>query len=242
MRRGFLLSTPRKTAPPTTRRPDPRPSPSSNEHSAKNLAAPPSTELIPLPAKFIPRPTPPEYPPDFLQRTRHIAQVPERGGSPEELTVFIHYDGVLEALEAEYPGWPLPFSTPSPPVYKIVPIEGAGLGLVATADIGVGELIVRERPLLLAPRAFHARVPGEATQAIVDAVNSMHPENKRLFYTLKNVKGNTVSEEMGLINTNAYMCGPFPAYNGRYGGVAREALRANHRCVPLLFYLACCRA
>ncbi|TFK88170.1 SET domain-containing protein [Polyporus arcularius HHB13444] len=177
---------------------------------------------------------PPDYPPDLLERTCHTAQVPASGGPPEHLTVFIHYNGVLEALDAEYPGWPLPFSTPSPPVYKIIPIEGAGLSMVATVDIAAGEVIVRERPLLLAPRAFSAPKSGEhATNIIVRAAQSLHPENKRIFYALKNVKGNTVpSAEEGLINTNAFACGPFPAYNGRYGGVARDASRANHSCSP----------
>ncbi|TFK87020.1 SET domain-containing protein [Polyporus arcularius HHB13444] len=177
---------------------------------------------------------PPDYPPDLLERTCHTVQVPASGGPPEHLTVFIHYNGVLEALEAEYPGWPLPFVTPSPPVYKIVPIEGAGLGMVATVDIAAGAVIVRERPLLLAPRAFSAPKGREhATNIIVNAAQSLHPENKRIFYALKNVKGNTVpSAEEGLVNTNAFGCGPFPAYHGRYGGVARDASRANHSCSP----------
>ncbi|RDX42811.1 SET domain-containing protein [Lentinus brumalis] len=205
MRRGFLLSTPRVPR-KTVLLADPSPPPNDPNESLEKAS---STKVIPLPARYIPRVMPPDYPPDLLERTCHTAQVPASGGPPEHLTVFIHYNG-------------------------IIPIEGAGLGMVATVDIAAGEVIVRERPLLLAPRAFSAPKGREhATNIIVNAAQSLHPENKRLFYALKNVKGNTVpSAEEGLVNTNAFGCGPFPAYHGRYGGVARDASRANHSCSP----------
>ncbi|TFK87037.1 SET domain-containing protein, partial [Polyporus arcularius HHB13444] len=115
-------------------------------------------------------------------------------------------------------------------VYKVVPIKGAGLGLVATSDIVAGAVILRERPLVLVPRAYNMRSMNEGTRTLVSAVNTMHPENQRLFYALKNVEGKTVaSEEEGILDTNAYTCG---AHNGRYGGVARDVSRANHSCRP----------
>ncbi len=161
MRRGFLLPTPherRKTALPTT---SPAPSPSR------------STKVIPLPAKYIPPPLPPIFPPDLFQRTVHIAQVPE-GGTPEQLTVFIHYNNVVEALRSKYRGWPQSFSTPSPTVYKVVPIKGAGLGLVATSDIVAGAVILRERPLVLVPRAYNMRSMNEGTRTLVSGERREH--------------------------------------------------------------------
>ncbi len=146
--------------------------------------------------------------------------------------MFVHYNGVVDALRAQHPGWPRAFSSPSPPVYKIVPIDGAGLGMVATADITAGELIVRERPLLLSPKALPTQDREALARLTVGLVQFMNPENRRAFYALKNCKGKTMpTEEDGIINTNSFMCGPFPTYEGRYCGVARECSRANHRCV-----------
>ncbi|RDX47167.1 SET domain-containing protein [Lentinus brumalis] len=233
MRRGFLLSTPReprKAAPA-----EPRPSSSSkpSEQENKSTAQVPSTTVIPLPARYIFRPLDPEYPPDIWQRTVDVSEFPQAGVPPEQRTVFVHYNGVVDALRAQHPGWPQAFSSPSPPVYKIVPIDGAGLGMVATADITAGEVIVRERPLLLSPKALPTQDREALACLTVGLVQFMNPENRRAFYALKNCKGKTMpTEEDGIINTNSFMCGPFPTYEGRYCGVARECSRANHSCSP----------
>ncbi|KAF7422524.1 hypothetical protein PC9H_010680 [Pleurotus ostreatus] len=57
----------------------------------------------------------------------------------------------------EYPEFPKEIYRPSDLeecAYSIVDIPGKGLGMVAAQDIELGELIVSERPLLIAPRVI----------------------------------------------------------------------------------------
>lgn len=60
------------------------------------------------------------------------------------------YEDVNELLPSKK-GWEPPDS-PSPPPFEIVPIESKGRGLIATRNIKKGELILRERPILVIPR------------------------------------------------------------------------------------------
>ncbi|TFK81765.1 SET domain-containing protein, partial [Polyporus arcularius HHB13444] len=224
-RRGFLLSTsrePRKAAAPATSA-EPRPSPSQVDPAGTIDDRYPAASAVHLPSSR------PRVPSRHLATHRRRLGVPQAGVAPELRTAFVHYNGVVDALRAQHPGWPRAFSSPSPPVYKIVPIDGAGLGMVATADITAGEVIVRERPLLLSPKALPTQDREALARLTVGLVQFMNPENRRAFYALKNCKGKTMpTEEDGIINTNSFMCGPFPTYEGRYCGVARECSRANH--------------
>lgn len=100
------------------------------------------------------------------------------------MTAFVCLNDMVKALLDEYPGWPQPFSTPSPPTHKDVPIKGKGRGLVATKDIAAGETIVRERPFLVLPMFVREHpVPVEALEG------AMHPENILGTYALKKTLG-----------------------------------------------------
>ncbi len=161
-----------------------------------------------------------------------IAAVPE--DAPAELvTVFAYYNSMLEALRAHFPDWPQSFETPSPPIQKVCPIKGTGLGIVAVADIAAGETIVRERPYILLPRVLPAPFLG-----FVDGLeDAMHPENYAGVYALKNSRRDKdpMEELRGIIVTNSLRAGPFPTYEATYGGLARDISRANHRCVCFPF-------
>lgn len=47
------------------------------------------------------------------------------------------------------PGFPSPIIHPEKVVYEVREVEGRGMGVFATEDIGAGDLIVAERPLLV---------------------------------------------------------------------------------------------
>ncbi|RPD58856.1 SET domain-containing protein [Lentinus tigrinus ALCF2SS1-7] len=242
MRRGFLLSTPRESRKATTHTgsADSGPGPALERPSApapeKKPSLPVETakKLVPIPTSRyrLPPPLPP-YPPGFVPSMFRCTEVP-RGAPPATQTMFIYYDTMKEALEAKYPGWPLAFSTPSPPLHEVKPIDGAGLGLVATQDIAAGELILRERPYLVQPRGMISPIPTSTEglyRAIENIVGHMQADNKRGLYGLKNSKGNALPTELaGIVDTNSQAAGPFPGYNGEYAGVARDISRANHSC------------
>ena len=125
--------------------------------------------------------------------------------------------------------FPMPFSPPSPPVYKIVHVPGFGLSMIATADIARGQVIARERPLLVMPQCMIA-VDREVTDFQEELVNSMLPENRAAVYALQNVKGpEWPSHLKGIIDTNALGIHGLPGYPAMYFSLARDISRVNHR-------------
>ncbi|RPD58857.1 SET domain-containing protein [Lentinus tigrinus ALCF2SS1-7] len=190
-----------------------------------------TSKVIPIPARY----QEPQPSPDFkidvaLLRSLTLTQVPVAESSPELLTGFMHCTGMLDALRAQYPGWPQPFPPP-PRVYKIVPVEGAGLGVIATADIAVGETIVRERPILVTPQVFPL-VTSDGGSVLDMTVDALHPANKRAFFALHNCKGKAApSEVKAIMDTNGFPAScKFPVWGSTYMAVTRDASRINHSC------------
>ncbi|RDX47166.1 SET domain-containing protein [Lentinus brumalis] len=148
--------------------------------------------------------------------------------------MFVSYNNMQEDLCALYPGWPLSFSTPSPPMHQVTPIGGTGLGLVATRDIAAGETIVRERPYIVQPAYIMGSGGAEDIYRTLEGfVSLMKPENRRGVYALRNSKGSALPTELaGIVDTNSQEAGPFPNYAAQYTGVARDISRANHSCNP----------
>jgi len=70
-----------------------------------------------------------------------------------------HPDNWAECLMTAYvkrmiyqtKGFPRPLNRNAAPTYKISPVAGKGVGMVAARRIGVGEMICDERPLLVVP-------------------------------------------------------------------------------------------
>lgn len=80
-----------------------------------------------------------------------ITQFPFPCAVGEPYSIFVLYPGGREAISA-IPGLPSPY-TPSLRVhYRIGDAPGAGKGMFALTDLNTGDLILRERPLLLFPR------------------------------------------------------------------------------------------
>ncbi|TFK87036.1 hypothetical protein K466DRAFT_599846 [Polyporus arcularius HHB13444] len=237
MRRGFLSTPrePRKAAPPQAPDiADTRPSTSEPSHKQSPPATSPSTELVPIPARYqIPLPLP-DFGPEFT--ALRVSSLPRGESRPELCTAFAHCGEMLDALLTQFPGWPLSFPPPPPPpppVYEIVPIQGTGLGMVAIADIAAGSTIVRERPFFVMPGTISANSEEEHLRIMHGLVDFLHPDNKRAFFALRNSKGHTTSSQVkGIMDTNAFIAGPFPTFPAKYAGVARDISRVNHSCNP----------
>ncbi len=103
--------------------------------------------------------------------------------------------------------------------------------MVAIADIAAGSTIVRERPFFVMPRTISANSEEEHLRIMHGLVDFLHPDNKRAFFALRNSKGHTTSSQVkGIMDTNAFIAGPFPTFPAKYAGVARDISRVNHRC------------
>ncbi|KAI0742737.1 hypothetical protein C8Q80DRAFT_1190521 [Daedaleopsis nitida] len=173
-------------------------------------------------------------------------EYPQEPSVPSHLvTGVMLYSGTegSENIENEkaFPRVVKPFTAPTPPVYKIAPVKGAGLGVVATTDIARGQTIMRERPLLLHPAVIPAKVAGNV-DVYEYMVDSMRPENKEAVYALKNAKGpEWHSHTKGIMDTNSFggFNAPAPGYGSgiTYVALGRDISRINHSCVANAMWL-----
>lgn len=140
------------------------------------------------------------------------------------------YDGMANVLRTTCPDFPKPFTTPSPPVHKIIAIEGAGLGMCATTNIARGETILRERPLFVYPAAVWSSTEEDALELLDKAVDGMDTDIKRAVLELHNGKGSEAPSDLkGIVDTNSLLVGLIPGYRAAYAGLARDISRINHR-------------
>ncbi|KAF4577219.1 hypothetical protein EYR36_005206 [Pleurotus pulmonarius] len=151
----------------------------------------------------------------------------------------------------EYPDYPQEPYRPSElkeRPYSIVEISGKGLGMVATKDLAPGDLIVAERPLLVAPRllrtlgsvVFHDNATKEQQEAaksfetektIRYAYDRMRPEDQAAYMKLHNAHLHDGSGPLfGIMRTNRYAL--FDLQGETYTGVFEDLSRINHSCCP----------
>ena len=192
----------------------------------------PGSVTIPIPEA---PPRQPDLPlSDARDRPLHFKALPPGPDPPPHLVtglMMYSYDVVADEIFARWPGFPLPFSTPCPPVHKIAPVKDFGLAMIATANIARGQTIHRERPLLLYPKAIPGADVEDACSNLVRVVDSLRPENREAVYALRNVKGpEWPSHLKGILDTNSLaLPDGMPGYRGQYSGLAREISRINHR-------------
>jgi SET domain len=150
------------------------------------------------------------------------------------------------------PGFPSSIPRPDKPSYRIceTPTSG-GLGVVATRNLKMGDLIMSERPLFVTCHAASAPVAvpddtpmGQRIQAIITewekmlegAFNRMSEENKAAFKALAN--GHTEDGSgpiLGVIRTNGFgiLLGQDEKEESRLHCVIYDHLsRVNHGCTP----------
>lgn len=127
--------------------------------------------------------------------------------------------------------------TDAPVPYRVEPI-GAGLGVVAARDIRAGELILRERPLLVT-----------AHEAVTDprrygrghlygaAISQLSEPSKTKLLALANSCGPETEQIEGIVKTNAIVVGLVPEVGVPDGrALFNDLMRANHACAPSAHY------
>ena len=129
------------------------------------------------------------------------------------------------------PGFPQRVTVPDRTRYKIAPIRGVGLSLVATEDIAIGDLIVAERPLIICTaltRGFASAglSPYFWCQFVVERLE--RPEYEE-YYALRNCKGYTRPDWVGIADSNAVTIGKLPGLDEDCVAVCKDISRANHR-------------
>ncbi|KAI5476674.1 hypothetical protein MNV49_007387 [Pseudohyphozyma bogoriensis] len=143
---------------------------------------------------------------------------------------------------ASWPCWDTPVPAPTTsPSYEIVPVEGKGLGMVATRDIARGELILEEQVVTFTGKTHDVDSYVEA------AVSMLSPESKQKVLGLVNsVDGSSVEDAVyDTLNTNqmsvsAYLDRPFsytlnmtnPVSVLEGSALAPLTSRLNHDCTP----------
>ncbi|KAF4612720.1 hypothetical protein D9613_011817 [Agrocybe pediades] len=170
--------------------------------------------------------------------------------------------GVTKAKVLNRPGYPKVVPKPSgPPAYEVRSTPDMGMGVFATRDIAAGELILAERPLLVAPRDIGMMVdpsklmlrekysPDEFKQITMMECEKllefvvhryMEPEHREAFLALANSHQEDGSGPLlGIIRTNGYgIEGLFdgPKVNewesNTYGAIVKVGSRINHSCRP----------
>ncbi|TDL17396.1 hypothetical protein BD410DRAFT_901488 [Rickenella mellea] len=135
-------------------------------------------------------------------------------------------------------GWAEPWPTVTSVPYRILPVNGAGLGLVADRAIAAGETINIERPVLITPNVLPTYGNSEDTlQRMYELMMSvLDPRTVTAIKSLSNCKPITKhpsSKLRGIIDTNTlHVIFPQSEYLPHYGGVfldiSRSALRTLH--------------
>ncbi|KAH8995418.1 hypothetical protein EDB92DRAFT_1846833 [Lactarius akahatsu] len=227
MRRGFLagLDTPNSRpksssakAPqhPTKRTPlaPIRPPPVSVADSA------PPTTLTPIPnghvgccerAKTLPPPQP------------VIFQVPSKASQPDgTITTCITIPEAREKLLSKGP-YPAIDAQEGCRI-RVVDVPGKGKGCVSTGAIPRGALIIRERPLVIAPTVM--AFPGNFDRIVAHAMSA---DARAALLSLNNCYEDKI---IGVLRTNNWGIGALPGHDAPYGGTGAIISRINHSCAP----------
>ncbi|KAL1660759.1 hypothetical protein GGF50DRAFT_106023, partial [Schizophyllum commune] len=150
------------------------------------------------------------------------------------------------------------------PAYRIAPAEGKGLGMFAARDLQTGDLILAERPLIMAPvrlppspEDFPDGMPisvtkRELSQAQFNSLERylktllerMPPERSSAYRALKNIhEGDGRGPLVGRFRTNGLAVSEKYAYRGMpkfpgdlFSVVMDEISRVNHSCRPNAYW------
>jgi hypothetical protein len=112
---------------------------------------------------------------------------------------------------------------------RVVDITGKGKGCVSTRAIPRGGLIIRERPLVIAPTVM--AFPRNFDRTVARA---MPPNERTALLSLNNCYEDRI---IGVLRTNNWGIGALPGHDAPYGGTGAIISRINHRCasMPTLF-------
>ncbi|KAK7435777.1 hypothetical protein VKT23_019475 [Stygiomarasmius scandens] len=154
------------------------------------------------------------------------------------------------------PGFPEPLPRPNPPFFRISDSPGKGLGMFATRDIKMGDLIIAERALLIIPRAAPAglvpaypteeqtrRASAKEYEQYLEVMMQRLPWGSRVaFKQLCNYnRDDGIGPLVSTAGMNSFLIQDYfepshgkpgvPEGYGCYGGVFKTLSRINHRQV-----------
>jgi len=107
---------------------------------------------------------------------------------------------------------------------RVVDVPGKGKGCVATGAVPRGGLIIRERPLVIAPTVM--AFPRNFDRTLIRA---MPPNERAALLALNNCYEDKI---IGILRTNNWGIGALPGHDAPYGGTGAIISRINHRYVP----------
>ncbi|KAF8876950.1 hypothetical protein BD779DRAFT_1650505 [Infundibulicybe gibba] len=191
------------------------------------------------------------------QRSLSRISIPPK---PDGATLAEYPDGWSECLITNeikdkifsIPGFPAPLVHP-PKAHRIGPAPGKGLGIFATRDLDMSDLIYVERPLLVLPSYVnHVKIgcPLDWTVEQIKralmfewgkechrAFERLEPEAQRAYLSLANIHTEDGSGTvLGICRTNGFgiegLADIVGTYEAPYTGICKEFSRANHSCTP----------
>ncbi|KAL5536194.1 hypothetical protein ACEPAF_15 [Sanghuangporus sanghuang] len=134
-------------------------------------------------------------------------------------------------------GW-LPPITPTPPPYEICTFKAKGRGMVATRDIGFGEIVINERPVLMIPfrmPRFNPLNPWRDMEELpLQMLYQLEQEDRKKVVRLHNCKSlDNYGPLGGIFMTNALS---FLVADSRvckeYAAICLTISNINHACLP----------
>jgi hypothetical protein len=108
---------------------------------------------------------------------------------------------------------------------RVTDVRGKGKGCVAARTVPRGELVARERALLILPRTFV-----NVEQAARTLGKSLSPKQRVSLSALNNLKSAEPDDVLGIILTNAFLVPGMPGHNALYTATFETFARINHRC------------
>ncbi|KAK8010111.1 hypothetical protein PG990_009076 [Apiospora arundinis] len=93
-------------------------------------------------------------------------------------------------------------------LFRIQPVEGRGIRVVATSKITKGTRVHAELPFVTLPSLDDAPNPQALSGLVLQQLRSATRDKQRAFFSLTNIHGNNMPIILGIVQTNALAFGP----------------------------------
>ncbi|KAJ7287127.1 hypothetical protein C8J57DRAFT_1167086 [Mycena rebaudengoi] len=223
--------------------------PASSESDATNGAVPKTCPTLPLDASPAPSSQPDVPGEGEFGYPTLCTTLPPNAGPDEPVT-----ECFLLAETKEYfinlPGFPKPPTNPATATYRVGLSPGKGLGLFSTRKLKMGQIVLSERPLLIAMRAMrdgrlHPDMDSELLFRFCEhlernleiCVARMAPAAREAWYALENsYTEEQLGPNVGRMQTNGIDVPGLKETTGTggsiYAAVFKDISRLNHSCSP----------
>jgi hypothetical protein len=156
-----------------------------------------------------------------------IVQIPTTGMHPNKTaTTCITIPEAREKLLSRGP-YPVIDSSEGCRI-RVDDVPGKGKGCISTGPIPRGALIIRERPLIIAPTVMVFPRNFDRTVA-----RAMPPNERAALLSLNNCYKDKI---IGVLRTNNWGIGGLPGHDAPYGGTGAIISRINHRYVRAITF------